>query len=86
MTGDERAAPPPARFFVEGRGFLKRAELTEVSVAVEEDRVSLRIGIPHDALMTAAEAHALAHVLLAASRFLSPPAGPSLQPESDGSE
>jgi hypothetical protein len=58
----------PVRFFVEGRDFLSKAELTEMSIKVVDQRVVLIMGPPYDVRMTPAEAEALAHVLLTASR------------------
>lgn len=61
---------PPTRFFVEGADFLRRADLTELSVSLVEDRVSLRVAAPYDIRMTPAEAYTLGHVLITASRAL----------------
>lgn len=62
----------PVRFFVEGRDFLRKAELTEMTVDVIDQRVSLIMGPPYEVRMTPAEAEALAHVLLTASRAVTP--------------
>lgn len=59
------------RLFVEGAGFAKRAEQTEVTVDVVDGRVRVRIGSPYDVRLTAAEAHVLASILLNEARFAS---------------